>query len=205
MALVVQLDGAKALDDGIWKANLSPAEVRLLGMSASAAGEKTVVLLDGLPKFERAESRLVFDPAAARLLIAGSSSEAIFISSGKGVTTNRDTRSPSGDGAFLSSLPSDLRELGQAVLSVVRSKFSGELRFYPKSGRYVDTPDNFWTVKPQPRDISFRITVRGVPESFSGVPSLELKADQSGYSSFKISTERQLQAFARVLDQVQRK
>jgi len=111
----------------------------------------------------------------------------------------------SGDTAFLSALPLHLAKLGRAILEQVRSKYAGELVFYPTSGRYVDTPDNFWTVKPQPRDVSFRITVRGNPDSFSGSSSLQIVSDQTGYSSFKINDLSQLTLFSQVLDQVRRK
>lgn len=209
MALSFQVDGAVALDNGIWRARFSPAEVRMLGVSTPTTGDRTVLLLNGAPKYDESESRLIFDPATCKLLVSGSSDAAIFIATGltelpNAVGRRAGTRT-SGDAAFLSSLPKDLSELGRALLDLVRSTSSGELKFYEKSGRYVESPDNFWTIKPQPRDVSFRITVRGVPESFKDVDALDLKPDQSGYSSFKVSRETQLKAFLKLLAQIQRK
>jgi hypothetical protein len=209
MALSFQVDGAVALDRGVWRARFSPAEVRMLGVNAPNTGDRTVLLLNGMPKYVESESRLIFDPSHAKLLVSGSSDAAIFIATGSTHLVNTLSRGPAaragGDAAFLSALPKDLSELGRDLLDLVRSTSSGELKFYEKSGRYVESPDNFWTIKPQPRDVSFRITVRGVPESFKDVESLELKPDQSGYSSFKVSRQIQLKAFSKLLGQIQRK
>jgi len=209
MALSFQVDGATALDQGIWRAHFSPAEVRMLGMSASNTGDRTVLLLNGIPKYDESESSLIFDPSKAKLLVSGSSDAAIFIATALGDSIDVSSRQvagrANGDSAFLSSLPKNLSDLGRSLLDLVRSTYSGELKFYEKSGRYVESPDNFWTVKPQPRDVSFRITVRGAPESFKDVDSLDLKPDQSGYSSFKVSTESQFKAFSKLLGQIYRK
>ena len=65
----------------------------------------------------------------------------------------------------------------------------------------MESPDNFWTVKPQPRDKSFRITVRGVPEKFDIPQSIELKPDMAGYSTFKISKIEQIDAAIHIIRQ----
>ena len=87
----------------------------------------------------------------------------------------------------------------------MRSQFSGELKFFEKSEEFVETPDNFWTVRIRPRDCSFRITVRGKPESFEKPRSVSLKPDMTGYSSFKLSTPGQIDDFIRILAQVPKK
>lgn len=213
MGLVFQIEGAMMLGERVWSAPLSPAEVRLLGLSAPSTSDRTVLLLDGDPRFDTATGRLAFDPSAVKLLCAGTSNAAILLSASntnaaplQASRTHKQSPSrPSGDAAFLSSLPANLTDLGHALLDAVRSKYAGELRLYPKSGRYVDTPDNFWTIKPQPRDVSFRITVRGTPESFAGVGPLQVGADQTGYSSFKIERMDQVALFLRLIEQVRRK
>lgn len=209
MALTFQIEGVKLLGEHVWYASLSPAEVRLLGLSTSNTSDRTVLLLQSQPRFDAEHRRLAFDPSTAKLLSAGTSSGAILIGSAGADTAPQLQRQeppiPSGDAAFLASLPPSLLDLGRALLQAVRSKFPGELRLYPKSGRYVDTPDNFWTIKPQSRDISFRVTVRGTPDSFVGTGTLQIKPDQTGYSSFKVKRHEQVALFARVIDQVRRK
>lgn len=213
MGLLFQIDGAKVLGERVWSAPLSPAEVRLLGLSAPTSSDRTVLLLEGDSRFEATSGRLAFDPSAAKLLCAGTSNFAIVLGSNNAgsVPTQSPAKSAkagvrsNGDAAFLSSLPTKLEELGLKLLEAVRGRYAGELRFYPKSGRYVDTPDNFWTIKPQPRDVSFRITVRGTPDSFIGIGSLQVVADQTGYSSFKVERMDQVPLFSRLIEQVRRK
>ncbi len=210
MSLFFSVAGASRLDDRVWKASLSPAEISALGLSAQSAGDTTVLLLSEPPKFDVAKGELTFQPKSLKLLNAGTSNTAIFVGvHGQPGPAKRSgshaAPSDSGDAAFLSSLPESLAELGGALLASVRAKYPGELRFYEKSGRYVETPDNFWTIKPQSRDVSFRITVRGAPESFSGAGSLQVKADQTGYSSFKLERQGQVEAAIRMLSQVRRK
>jgi hypothetical protein len=211
MALLFQIAGATRLDDHVWKALLSPAEARLLGPNAPSAGATTVVLLADEATFDAGRRQLAFDPAKARLLNAGTSDSAILIGiaakPSSSVTGGNmpSISAPPGDAKFLALLPTQLRFLGESLLGAVRTKFPGELKFYEDSGRYIDTPDNFWTIKPQSRDVSFRITVRGTAESFHGVRTLQLKPDRHGYSTFKIARAGQIDDFIRLLGQVRRK
>jgi hypothetical protein len=97
-----------------------------------------------------------------------------------------------GDKLFLSELPPELREIGEALLSSVRSEFRGELRYEPRSAKFDETPEIFWTVKIQPQDKSLRLTVRGVPDTFPIIESIDLKVDKFGYSAFVITHKGQI-------------
>lgn len=211
MALLFQIEGATRLDDGIWKARLSQSEIRLLDPKAESAGDITVLLLLDEPTFDPERSQLAFDPSKVKLLNAGISDNAILVGNASKVQPANRAKTPtpsqlgSGDAKFLSALPSQLRELGTALLVAVRSKYRGDLVFYEASGKYVEAPDNFWTIRPQPRDESFRVTVRGRPESFESGRTLELKPDMTGYSSFKIERMGQIEELIRVLAQVRRR
>ena len=211
MALMVQIHEARQLDEGIWKARLSPSEIRFLDPKAENVGPFSVLLLTEKPAFDRKSHALSFNPSGVKLLNAGTSDIAILI--GAAVSAPRaavsskapQTSSGSGDQKFLQSLPPNLNDFGVELLREVRSQFPGDLAFYPASGKYVQAPDNFWTIRPQPRDGSFRITVRGRPESFANARSLELKPDMTGYSSFKVKRPSQIEDLIRVLRQVRRK
>lgn len=213
MALMFEIEGVTLLGERVWRAPLSPAEVRILGLSAPSTSDRTVLLLEGSQRYDAESGRLAFDPSAARLSSAGRSNAAILVGgaeTGSQRVQQPQQRSqpaprPSGDAAFLSALPVRLAELGRALLGAVRDKYEGELRLCPKSGRYVDTPDNFWTIKPQPRDISFRITVRGTPDTFTGVGALQVGPDQTDYSSFKIERVDRVALFKRLIEQVRRR
>jgi hypothetical protein len=211
MALLVQIHEARQLDEGVWKARLSPSEIRFLDPKAENAGPLSVLLLTENPAFDRESRSLSFNPAGVKLLNAGTSDTAILI--GTALSGSRaavpskasQTSVGSGDARFLQLLPSNLKDFGAELLREVRSQFPGDLAFYPASGKYVQAPDNFWTIRPQPRDGSFRITVRGKPDSFTITRSLELKPDMTGYSSFKVERTSQIEDLIRVLRQVRRK
>jgi hypothetical protein len=211
MPLLFQIEGATRLDVGVWKARLSPADLRLLDPRAESNGAITVLLLSDDPRFDVEKKQLSFDPSKVKLLNVGTSDTAILV--GGVPTDTTPIRSTglapaaigSGDSRFLNALPSHLNELGTKLLQGVRRKYPGDLTFYETSGKYVEAPDNFWTVRPQPRDESFRITVRGRPESFKVPATLELKPDMTGYTSFKVERIGQIEEFLRVLDQIRRK
>ncbi len=211
MALMIQIHEARQLDEGIWKARLSPSEIRFLDPKAESAGPFSVLLLTESPVFDRESASLSFNPSGVKLLNAGTSDTAIFVGAAATVTSatvpsnTLQTSSGSGDQKFLQSLPLNLKDFGTELLREVRSQFPGDLAFYAASGKYVQAPDNFWTIRPQPRDKSFRITVRGKPESFAAMHSLELKPDMTGYSSFKVERPSQIEELIRVLKQVRRK
>ena len=211
MALMVHIHDARQLDEGIWKARLSPSEIRFLDPKAENAGPFSVLLLTENPTFDREGRSLSFSPSGVKLLNAGTSDTAILI--GAAASTARRRAFPestpgsniSGDQKFLESLPASLKALGEKLLKEVRSLFPGDLAYYAKSGKFVQAPDNFWTIRPQPRDESFRITVRGRPESFADKGSLDIKPDMNSYSSFKVKECSQIDDLLRVLKQVRRK
>jgi hypothetical protein len=211
MGLMFQIHDAKQLDEGVWKVRLSSTEVRLLDAKPETTGSVSILLLTDIPVFDRDRRSLSFNPMTAKLLTAGSTETAIVIgvpvpeprraSAAKSITS----MSNSGDTNFLLALSSELKDFGTQLLREVRKYSPGDLRFFPKSGKFVETPDNFWTVRPQSRDGSFRITVRGRPESFEKPKSLDLKPDMTGYSSVKVSRPSQIEELVRLLRQVRRK
>jgi hypothetical protein len=97
-----------------------------------------------------------------------------------------------GDKLFLSELPVEMREMGESLLSEVRRHFAGELAYEPRSAKFDETPEIFWTVKIQPQDGSLRVTVRGTPDMFEPVTGINLKKDKFGYSTFSINRIGQL-------------
>ena len=212
MALSVSIRDVKSLEAGLWKARLAPADLQFLGAADSRVGPLSVLLISEDAIFDRTSRTLSFNPGAARLLNLGTGEEAVIVQSRPGLqapsvrsTTPTAGRVTPGDSRFVSSLSTELREFGTALLQAVRAEFPGELKFFERSGKFVETPDNFWTVRIQARDASFRITVRGRPESFTRPRSLTLKPDMTGYSSFKVSSPTQLEEFMSVLRQVPKK
>lgn len=213
MAISLTIPNVSVLDSGVWKAKLSPDDLRFLGGNATRLGPVSVLLLLDDVSFDRASSQLSFNPAQARVLNLGSTDSAVILESRTQADGAQQTE-PSGpqgehvlggDSDFLSALPSNLRAFGAQLLTTVRANYPGALKYFPKSGKYVETPDNFWTVRIQTRDESFRITVRGRPDDFLPPGTIQLSRDMTGYSSFKLSAPSQLTDFVKILQQVPKK
>jgi hypothetical protein len=213
MAMSITIPNVSSLDPGVWKARLPPDDLRFLGATATRLGPVSVLLLLDAPSFNRTTSTLNFSPTNARVLNLGSTDSAIILESPTSPDgrqqiahiTEQLEQAAGGDAEFLSALPSSLRALGMQLLTTVRASYPGALKFYPKSEKYVETPDNFWVIRIQGRDESFRITVRGRPDDFIAPCTIDLKPDMTGYSAFKLSAPNQIGEFIKILEQVPKK
>ena len=108
---------------------------------------------------------------------------------------------PPGDKLFLIELPHDIRSFGEVLLSTVRRHFKGELHYEPRTGKFDETPDIFWTVKIQPHSHSLKITVRGMPDTFKIPSAINLLRDKFGYSAFDISKKEQIDGAVSLIKQ----
>jgi hypothetical protein len=203
----ISIGSVKQLSAGLWKAAMSPAHARMLAANPNSVGSVSVLMLTAEPIFDARAKTLSFTPESAHVLNIGSTDDAVVVL-GSSLQTSAGLESvhaaarpalASGDSAFLQQLSPALRELGTAFLQSVRKHFPGSLAFHPRSQKFVESPDNFWTVRIQPRDRSLRITVRGRPEMFSTTTDVELKADMGSYSNFKIAAMNQIPAAIRII------
>jgi hypothetical protein len=106
----------------------------------------------------------------------------------------------SGDAAFLEETPPTLRPLARTFLREVRKQFSGSLQ-RRQNNKFVETPDNWWTITPQPVAQSFRITIRARHWEIDGGP-IEVKRDRNdSYSAFKFSNEKEIPHVMSILRQ----
>jgi len=108
---------------------------------------------------------------------------------------------PPGDKLFLIELPPDIRIFGELLLSKVRHHFKGELHYEPRTGKFDETPDIFWTVKIQSHSHSLKITIRGAPDIFKVPPKINLFRDKFGYSAFGISNKSQIDGAVSLIKQ----
>ena len=182
----------KELSEDVWEAKLEPSEVSLFGKPLTESGPISVIQVTGDIRSEEHDTALRFDPRHAHVLNRGQSDRAIVIANGLVGSPERSTDiSSSGDQRFLADAAADpkLRRIAGRLLAGVRSTSPGSLSYTPS--RYVETPDNFWAVKPQHRAHSLAITVRGEPSRF--LPSsLRIVADRNGYSRFTIGSDAQV-------------
>lgn len=149
----------------------------------------------GSVSFDHRSGRLVNQGSTPRTLILWTGDEKAHLDAPPGGASDH----PAGDRRFLDALPPELVEIGTELLGRVRQVRPGELRLYPDSQRYVDDPDNFWTVKIQRQDHSLRVTVRGEPDYFGETGNVDLRNDRHGYSTFKVGSMPQVAAAADVI------
>jgi hypothetical protein len=188
--------------DDVWEADVPATDLALLGDAAREDGSVSVVLINGDVRAHG--GRLSFDHAQATVLNRGSTPRTILVRGQIGSPAG-SLPSAGGDAAFLDSLPKGLKSLGSALLERVRRESPGELRYHETSRRYVETPDNFWTVKVQPRDGSLRLTVRGDVSRFADITGLSISPDRNGYSGFKIANRSELGAAVAVIRRAPRR
>lgn len=118
--------------------------------------------------------------------------------------TELSKRLATGDKLFLSELPADMRGLGETLLSEIRGIIPGELNFEPRSAKFDETPEIFWTIKILPSEKALRLTVRGTPETFEQTSGIDLKLDKFGYSAFHITRVAQVPGAIALLKQAQK-
>jgi len=184
---------------GIWTSSIEPQSLLKLGNPIRQWGRLSIVMVSQ-PSF--GNQSLQFELDSAVLLNLGNTTEAIIVDSRESeavvlkssLEPNARTHS-SGDLRFikeLGSLTESLRKLGEQLLEEVRKEFPGELVFHEKSGKFVESPDNFWVVRIQPRVQSLRIIVYGTLRKHGAKSTIELKNDMTGYSNFVINNQTQL-------------
>jgi hypothetical protein len=120
------------------------------------------------------------------------------------VATELYRRLATGDKLFLSELPTNLRGLGETLLTEIRGIFPGELNFEPRSAKFDETPEIFWTIKILASEKALRLTVRGTPENFEHTSEIDLKLDKFGYSAFLITRAGQIPGALTLLKQARK-
>lgn len=184
----ITLRPSKELAQDVWEAELDPGDLSIFGKPLVESGPISVIQVSGGVTAGEHDMALRFDHRHARVLNLGQSSRAVVIANSV-VTSPGSPADPGhpGDQRFLAELHSagpDLHQIGSKILGRVRTKYpDGDLSYYETSRRYVETPDNCWAVKVQPRARSLVFTLRGKPELFSAIRGLTFAPDRGGWWS----------------------
>ena len=80
LKVTITIDGAKRIEQGLWKATLKPEEAATLGECNSSSGPFSVLLLESTFDYDIQTQSLTFDPNASRLLNIGSTDQVILLS-----------------------------------------------------------------------------------------------------------------------------
>jgi hypothetical protein len=112
----------------------------------------------------------------------------------------------SGDEQFLDSIPveiPELRNLGQTLLSSLRSSGMPGTLTEAGNGRWVNTPINSFTLKVQPRKKNFQFTIYGNPDTYDHGGFL--LSDQNSYSRGWINGTDDVKRFVEFATEAQRR
>jgi hypothetical protein len=193
MEVTIRVSSKLAPD--VWDTQVDPDELSVFGRPLGESGLTSVIqVIGGVTPIE-SDAALRFDHRHAHVLNRGTSGRAIVIVN----TPDRSQESSMntsnmGDQRLLAAVSTDPHLYGMVgeLMTKVRAGRPGNLRYYEKTGKYIETPDNYWGIRPQRTNGSLRIFVRGNPEHFGPIGGLEIKPDMNGYSAFKISSAAQI-------------
>ena len=154
-------------------------------LSDSPSGQKAFVTTAPKPERKPVKARRISEKKSAEKVVKYEPSQVV----------------PPGDKLFLIELPPDIRSFGEVLLSSIRRHFKGELHYEPRTGKFDETPDIFWTVKIKPHNRSLKLTIRGTPDTFKIPSAINLLRDKFGYSAFEISKKEQISGAVSLIKQ----
>lgn len=208
--LQVSINNAEKISSDLYRAKLVPSQVRFFGNANKSVGDTSIIYIEeNAYQYDAKNQVISFDPQSINLINVGNTDDVLILTKvSKTLVENVLTTQPKlinpGDVKFIGSLPTELKNLGKKFISEVRKHFNGDLKT-SDSGKFIESPDNFWTVKIQPRDKSLRVTVRGIPSHFRGIHKIILKDDMAGYSSFKLINESEIEEAIKIINQANKK
>lgn len=203
MALSVSINGVTKISTGVFKSDISPSDINSLGNPLMKKPGKNILLIDNFD-YQSSDSTISFEPKKLSILSLGTSNETIIINNFVDIKEDRprievssgsNTINSSGDNKLLMEIRHKLprmAEIGEKLIKELRRHYSGHFE-RSDSGTFIHRIDNFIAIKIQPTDKSLRIFIRGNPEIFEELSSLEIKPDRNSYSRFKIEDSSQLE------------
>jgi len=199
MAIQINIKNPKFLENGIWLAQIPPNEVMMLGTVKQRSGTISIIMLPNKIAPLSDSNELVFEPSEVQVLNLGKSENTAIIFGGENINISENDNALKNnyvdDNLFkleVKQLPQALSIIGLEILRRVRRNFGGHFE-KAQSGKFINRWENFWTIKVQPKDKSYSITVYGEPEDFNAVSDFEIKEDQRSYSRFKVSRPDQME------------
>jgi hypothetical protein len=186
---------SRELAPDVWDTQVEdPNELSLFGKPIQESGSISVIQVTGDLTPNESGTALRFDHRHAHVLNRGSSGRTIVIVNNQERNDNQMNTGNTGDQRFLAELSADrdMYRMASELMTRFRAMRPGDLRYHEKTRKYTETPDNYVAIKPQHRDGSLRITVRGTPEHFGTIGGLQIKPDMNGYSAFKIASVTQI-------------
>lgn len=221
MSIKLNFDVKRQLSETIWEVKAAPNELCLVGKPKGHSGGPSVLFIDSMD-FNSELNRIECEMMNLDVVNLGTSNDAIVINTSgisnidasinlspssmqdKVIKKNKKrilVTNPSIDKEFLERLSESndvLYRLGTELLSRIRKHYHGNLVF--KKPRFVESPDNFWTITVQDkRTSSLRITLYGKPEDFIQPPEIKIQKDRGSYSAFVVDRYAQIEPAAKLI------
>ncbi len=216
MSLSIAVPVLKVVSPGVWEVDIRSEDLSALGTPLFTGGPRSILFFTRAPtSIEANEIRV--NPIG--ILVAAASAQetlpalAIDLScaeeqESQAPMADRPHGSPlvspvNRDAEFFSSLgdqPEDLGLLARSVVQFARALApTGYLELAGSSGRWVERPNNFWSIKVQPRARSISVTVAGSVADHTQFPDIVLKQDRGSYSRFTMASQGQLSSACRLI------
>lgn len=224
MSIKVSFNVQKQLNETIWEVKATPHELSMLGKPYCTQNGPSILFIENLT-FVQNQNRVECQAIDISIVNLGTLEMAIAIN----ITTkneidgtlndslidaqdNVDSASSKRkrryiekiifeDREFIERLEIStpkLRKIGTQLLSEIRKRYHGNLVY--KAPRFVESPDNFWTVTVQDsRTESLRITIYGKPGDFIQPADIEIKQDRGSYSNFVLTHYEQVPSAIKIV------
>ncbi len=189
----------------LYSFDISENELSIFGLSQISEGS-TVISTNKI-EFNNTTKRLIVDIDNVSIKSKSSSKTIILlvedaITFENSSSSNKKSFDKTTDTDFINELTFELKELGIELIKRIRNEVlpNGGLKKLSK-GSYIETTDNYFTLKVQPRAKNICLTVFGNEISFKKYDDIELKNDRHPYSIFRISNITQINSTIEILKQ----
>ena len=214
MSITFNIKDVSKVSEDIYSCKIKPSEIKHFGKPISNLGGKNIVVVDKL-EYDSLNKSVDFSPLDCTVLNVGSDLDTIIIDNTRIDIQNRDgildqvsdSKTSYGDNELIKEINKfipQMNGLARKLIQELRKYYTGYFE-RSETGVYVHRPDNFVAIKVQPRDRSLKISVRGEPDRFQDLTSIEVKKDQHGYSRFKIYENSQIDDLLTIISHTKRK
>ena len=189
--------------DGCWLTRINSAYLERFAPHLPQEASMSVVLVDEA-EYDANGQALTVSGGNIQPVVIGIRDTAIVLmrqinsAPGTGKVSNADPAT--GDQAFLNEarrLPDWAKEAAPKILRAIRQIDSGQLE-RGKRNKFINRPNNFWTITAQPQAKGFAITIYGRPHLFKS-NSLMIQDDRPGHSRFVIRGPSQVAEAIRLI------
>lgn len=196
------------IQDGCWLTRINARYLERLSPELIPEASTSVVLVDEAEYDETGQALIVRGAPLCPITI-GVSDTAIVIARRSISVTDAEsaTQSPrgNGDNAFLSEaerLPTWAKEAATQILGAIREIDNGQLERGERN-KFINRPNNFWTITAQPQAKGLAITIYGRPHLFKS-DRIRILDDRPGHSRFVIRHQNEVIEAIRLIKESRR-